>query len=114
MKVKFESVVDGINRYLDNEIYKNLSDLQEFAARLVVGRINQNADSIKQVLMANGFVKTMCIIDSDGMVDIDSILQEVRREVERKGNIQVDVPLIGKITFCPADVDVLREQICGR
>lgn len=114
MKIKFESVVDGINRYLDKEIYRNLNDLQEFAARLVVGRINQNSEAIKTALINNGFVRTMCIIDSDGMVDIDSILDEVKKEVERKGNLQIEIPMIGRLTFCPADVDVLKEHIYGR
>lgn len=114
MKVKFETVIDGLNRYLDREIYKNLNDLQEFVARLAVGRINQNTEAIKVALMNNGFAKTLCLVDSEGMVEIDALLHEVRKEVERKGHIQVEIPMIGKITFCPADVDVLREHIYGR
>lgn len=114
MKVKFETVVDGINKYLDREIYKNLNDLQEFVARLTVGRINQNAEAIKTALMSNGFARTLCLVDSDGMVDIDSILHEVKKEVERKGNLQIEIPMIGKLTFCSADVDVLKEHIYGR
>jgi hypothetical protein len=114
MRVKFETVLDGLNRYIDKEIYGNLNDLQEILARLTVGRINQNSEAIKTALINNGFVRTMCIIDSDGMVDIETILQEVKREVERKGTLQVEIPMVGKLTFCPADVDVLRDQICGR
>lgn len=114
MKVKFETVIDGLNRYLDREIYKNLNDLQEFVARLAVGRINQNTEAIKVALMNNGFAKTLCLVDSEGMVEIDALLHEVRKEVERKGHIQVEIPMIGKITFCPSDVDVLREHIYGR
>lgn len=64
--------------------------------------------------MNNGFAKTLCLVDSEGMVEIDALLHEVRKEVERKGHIQVEIPMIGKITFCPADVDVLREHIYGR
>ena len=114
MKVKFETVIDGINRYLDREIYVNLSDVQELVARVVVGRINQNMDVLKASLMTNGFIKTMSIIDTDGMVDIDWLLENVRKEIERKENIRVEIPLIGKLTFCPEDVEVLREHICGR
>lgn len=111
MKVRFETVVDGVNKYIDREIYKNLNDLQEFVARLTVGRINQNMDAIKASLMANGFVKTMGVIDHEGMVDIDAVLQEVRKELERKGSIHFEIPMIGKFIFHPADVDVLREYI---
>lgn len=111
MKVKFETVVDGINRYIDREIYKNLNGLQEFVARLVVGRVNDNADNIKNVLMNNGIAKTLCIIDSDGMVDVDMLLTDIRREIERQGSLQVDIPMIGKLTFHADDVDVLHNEI---
>jgi hypothetical protein len=114
MKIEFEAVVDGINRYLDKEIYVNLNDLQEFVARLAVGRINQNMGSIKTYLMTNGFIRTLGIIDHDGMVDIDAVLKEVRKEIERKGSIQFEVPMIGKLTFHPGDVEVLRNHIDGR
>ena len=110
----FETVIDGLNKYIDREIYRNLNELQEFVARLVVGRVNQGSEAIKVSLMNNGFIRTMCIIDTDGMVDIDSVLQDVRREIERKGSLQFEIPFIGKLTFCPSDVEVLREYICGR
>jgi hypothetical protein len=111
MKVEFEKVLDGLNRYIDREIYPGLNDLQEFAARLVVGRINSSSNAIKEYLVSNGFIKTFGLIDRDGMVDIDQLLHEVKREIERKGSIQVDVPMIGKLTFKPADVDVLCDEI---
>lgn len=114
MKVKFESVIDGINRYLDKEIYGNLNDLQEFLARLAVARINQNAELIKTALMSNGLARTLCIVDSDGMVDVDSLCQDIKREIDRKGSIQVEIPMIGKLTFKSVDVDVLRDLINGR
>jgi hypothetical protein len=111
MKATFESVVLGLNKYIDQEICSNLNDLQDFAARLVVGRLNDNADKLKQYLMSNGFVKTLCVIDSDGMVDVDRLFQDVKREIDRKGSLPVPIPLIGKITFHSADVDVLYNLI---
>lgn len=111
MKVAFEKVIDGINRYIDREIYPGLNDLQEFAARLVVGRINSSSASLKEYLMSNGFIMTFGLIDRDGMVDIDQLMHEVRRELERKGSIQVDIPMMGKLTFKPVDADMICEEI---
>jgi hypothetical protein len=111
MKVKFETMVDGINRYIDKEIYGNLNGVQEFVARVVVGRMNSNAEAIKKTLMNNGFAKTLCIVDSDGMVDVDMILSDIRREIERQGSLQVDIPMIGKLTFRADDVDALHNEI---
>ena len=111
MKVRFETVVDGINRYIDKEIYANLNTAQEILARVVVGRMNQNAETIKSSLMNNGFVKTLCIIDSDGMVEVDQLLHDIRKEIERKGNLEVNIPMIGKLKFTASDVDVLKNEI---
>ena len=109
--VRFEKVMDGINRYIDQEIYGNLNDLQEILARIVVGRVNSNSENIKAMLMSNGLLKTLAIIDSDGMVDIDLLMDDIRREIERKGSIEFDVPMIGRMKFTPDDVDVLHNMI---
>lgn len=111
MKVRFESVVDGINRYIDKEIYGGLNDLQEMLARIAVGRINQNSSVIKQYLMTNGFAKTLGLVDNEGMVEIDEILGDLRKEIERKGTVEANIPLIGKLKFTATDVDVLKNEI---
>lgn len=110
----FEKVVDGIIRYLDREIFANMNNWQELIARIVVGRISENADAVKEYLTKNGFVRTLNVVDRDGNVDVEAILRDIKREIERKGVLQVEVPLVGKLTFTPADVDVLRDDICRR
>ncbi len=111
MTVKFERVLDGINRYIDSEIYCNLNPIQEFMARIVVGRVNSSSERIKEMLMSNGFVKTLCLIDSDGMVDVDRLLDDIRREVDRQGSIEFTIPMIGKMKFIASDVDQLKSYI---
>lgn len=110
----FEKVVDGIIRYLDREIFANMNDWQEIIARIVVGRISENADAVKEYLIKNGFVRTLNVIDRDGNVDVEAILRDIKKEIERKGVLKVEVPLVGKLTFKPADIDVLRDDICRR
>ena len=111
MKVKFETVLNGINRYINDEIYKNLNDLQEVLARFAIGRINAGSENIKAFLINNGFAMTFGIIDGDGMVDIDGLLGDLRNEIERKGKIEFTVPMIGKMKFTAADIDQLRSYI---
>ena len=111
MKVKFEKVIDGINRFIDKEIYSNLNDAQEIMVRLVIGRLNNNTEGIKSMLMTNGFAKTLCLVDSEGNVEIDQLLQDIRREIERKGSLEFSIPLVGKIKFVATDVDVLKDLI---
>ena len=113
MKYEFEKVIDGLSRYIDNEIYSGMNDYQEFLARLFVGRIIGNEHKVKESLINNGFIRTFGIIDSDGMVDIDSLAQDLKREIGRKEKITFSIPMFGKMTFHPTDVDVLYRTITG-
>jgi hypothetical protein len=45
------------------------------------------------------------------MVDVDDVLGMVKKEIERKGSISFEISMIGKMTFRPADVDLLRDYI---
>lgn len=110
----FERVVDGLMRYIDREILSNMNDWQEIVARIVVGRISTNSLAIKQYMINNGFIRTLGIIDSDGVVDVEHLLLDLRTEIERKGSLQIDVPMVGKLCFKPADIDMLKNDIGWR
>jgi hypothetical protein len=113
MKYSFDKVIDGITRYIDSEIYPGMNDIQEMIARIAMGRAIENQDNIKKSLVGNGIIRTFGIIDSDGMVDIDGLSKELKREIERKGKLTVSIPMFGKLTFNPTDVDILRQYISG-
>lgn len=113
MKYEFEKVMDGIYTYMDEEIFAGMNDWQDFMARVMVGRILGNQDDVKEMLMHNGFFRTFGIMDSDGMVDVHAIATDIRRELSKKEKITFELPLFGKMTFTPADVDKLYRHITG-
>lgn len=110
---EFERVVNGLVKYIDNEIYPQMNDLQEFAARVLVGRVIQNGQNIKNNLINNGYIRTFGIIDEDGMVDVEGLGNDIKRELSRKGKVTLTVPMFGKLSFTPTDVDVLYKTIKG-
>ena len=109
----FEKVARGISEYLNNEVYKGMNDLQEVMARIVVGRLLDNEEHIKNALAGNGFVRTFGFIDDEGMVDLEGIAESMKREISKKGKISISIPMFGKLTFVPNDVDVLCNYIRG-
>lgn len=113
MKYKLETVIDGIAKYIDREIYTGMNDIQELMARVVVGRMIDNTEAIKEALVSNGIIRTFGIIDSDGMVDVDSLARDVKKEIERKGKLVITLPMFGKMTFMPEDVDAIYRCIKG-
>ena len=113
MKCTIEKVIDGIIRYMDKEIYSGMNDFQEVAARFMVGRIVDNEENIKDMIMHNGYLRTFGIIESDGMVDVKSLACDLKKEIERKESISISLPMFGKWTFHPDDVDILYRSITG-
>jgi hypothetical protein len=113
MKYKLETVIDGIAKYIDREIYSGMNDFQELMARVVVGRMIDNTEVIKEALVSNGIIRTFGIIDSEGMVDVDSLARDVKKEIERKGKLVITLPMFGKMTFMPEDVDAIYRCIKG-
>lgn len=111
--VEFNRVIDGLSRYLNKNFYSNLNDWQEIIARLAVGRIIGNPEALKQSLQANGIVRTFAIFDSEGNVELEPLMRDLRKEIEKKGKMTVDIPLFGKISFTGEDVTELYREITG-
>lgn len=113
MKYEFEKVIEGLSKYIDSEIFPNLNDLQEFASRVLLGRFLSNTANIKEMLINNGFIKTFGIIDSEGMIDVDTLINDIKRELSKKEKITLSVPMLGKMSFTTSDADVLYHTITG-
>lgn len=111
MLYKFEKVIDGLSKYIDREIYSGMNDLQEICARVIVGRVIGNTESLKKMLTENGILRTYGIIDGEGMVDVDALARDVKREMEKKGKIVISIPMFGNLTFIPPDIDVICNYI---
>ncbi len=111
--VSFDQVLDGLTRYLNNNFYSNLNDWQEIIARLAVARIIGNSETLKQNLMANGIVRTFAVMDSAGNVDLEPIMRDLKREIDRKGKLTIEIPMFGKIIFTAADIDEIYREITG-
>lgn len=113
MRYEFNRVIDGLSRYIDAEIYSRMNDLQEFAARVLVGRFISNEDTVKESLVNNGFIRTFGIIDADGMVDVITLAKDIKREIARKGKISFSIPMFGTMSFAPEDADAVFRYITG-
>ena len=111
--MNFTKVLDGISSYIDNEIFPGMSDWQQVIARIAIGRVYENRGSIEESLSNNGVIRAFKIIDEDGNVDVERLMKDLRNEISRKGKLEIKIPMFGKLTFAPEDVDVLHKTIEG-
>lgn len=113
-RVKFEAVLDGIARFMDKEIYSGMNDWQEVIARLAVGQVFNNRETIKAIVVNNGFIRTFGIIDENGDIDIERLATDLKAEMQRKKEVKIPVPWFGEFKFHPSDVDTLYEMVTGK
>ncbi len=111
MKVSFETVLNGIAKYIDKNVYTGMNDWQELIARIFVGRIFDARESLKSAFVNSGFIRTFGIIDENGDIDVESLAKDIKREIQRKERISVSIPMFGQMTFVPQDVDDLYNMI---
>ena len=78
---------------------------------MAVSRMIGNTEELKDTFVNNPFIRTFAIVDSDGEVDYEGILCDVKAELEKKEKITIEMPLLGKFTFVPDDVDELYNTI---
>lgn len=113
MKYKFEDIIHGISKYINDEIYPGMNDWQELFARVAVGRFLDNETALKETIVNNGFIKTFGIMDTEGMFEIDALMHDIKKEISKKGKMEFHIPMFGKLIFKPEDVDVLYKTITG-
>lgn len=111
--MEFEKVLNGITKYIEREIYAGMNEWQEIFARIAVSRIIGNEENLKASLSGNTYLRTFAIIDEHGNVDIESLLDDLKEQISRKGKLEVNLAMFGRMRFTPEDVDKLRSYIIG-
>ena len=111
--MKFERVLNGIMKYLNNEIYSGMNDWQEFFARVAVSRLVGNSKNLKEMLLNNGYIKTFAIMDENGIVDVEGLMRDIKTQINQKGKLTFSLPMFGKFSFTAEDAQKLHNSIIG-
>jgi hypothetical protein len=109
--MQYERVVKGIGRYIETEIYPGLSDWQEILARIAVSRAMNSQEQLKEILTKNAFAKMFAIIDEEGDIDVDGLMEDLKEQINAKGKIEIHIPMFGKFCFNASDVHKLHRMI---
>lgn len=109
--IEFNKIIDGIAKYLDKEIYSGMNDWQELIARIAVGRVLNDKQMLLEKLTQNPLIKSLVLIDDEGMVDVDRLFEEIKKAMSGKEKIKISIPLFGTMSFSTADADKLYQEI---
>lgn len=105
-------VMHGIAAYIDDEIVSKLNgSWKAWVIGSLAGITVSKADLILTSAAKNPMIKTLNLIDGEN-IDVEAIYAELLKQAQ-KGNVTVDVPFIGPITFGTGDVESLYAHIMG-
>lgn len=111
MKYSADQVVQGIINYADAEVMGKLPTTSKWIVGTAIGIASRKVNNVIDALRENSIVTTLDIIDEDGYIDVDDLIESMKEAAERYGNITLDLSMIGKMTFSADDVDRLRSYI---
>ena len=110
--VTMEQIEKGLAAYLDNELMPLLpnSSLEKVLAGTAISLGIRSYGKIAASYKDNKIVQTLGIMDSDGLVDIDVLAEEVKKNIPPEG-VVINIPMLGEIKFGKDDVTKLRRYI---
>ena len=111
MYARITDIVRGFVKYADKYLYASMNDLQEIAARAFLSRALAKRDTLEKAIASNPLLQTFSVLSEDGTVEIDEWAELLKNEIAKKGKMTVTVPMFGRFTFYPDDIDRFKECI---
>ena len=107
------SLIPGLSRFIDENVlvhYPATSMKRIMMAGAVSLYIKKN-EGIVDTLTSNPLFTSLCVIHDDGMIDIDTIKDVLKSEINKVGFMRLSIPMIGDIDFTSEDIDALYKYI---
>lgn len=99
-----ERFIEGITQYVIDEILPPLSGLQKVGVGIAaIGKARS--------MIMSGLLKDLGYQTQDGMVNMDSLYNDVREIINGTGNITQNIRSIGDITFSMNDVENIYRRM---
>jgi hypothetical protein len=110
--IPYNQVVNGVTRYIDSEIVPKVNGFSKLAVAVVLAGAVKNAGNTVEQIKTIPIIKMTGLIDEENMVDIETIYEELKKQVSREP-ISMVLPGVGKVTFNHDDIDKMYSHIMG-
>ena len=106
--VSVDKIEQGVANYLDAELMPQLkgNGIEKVIVGTTASLLIRKTGTIIEGYKDNKLVKMLGIIDDNGAVDVDTLVEEVKKNIPKEG-VKVEVPILGTLTFHKDDVDKL-------
>lgn len=112
--VEISRIEKGVARYLDTELVPKLpgGSWKQFGAGVVSALVAKRGGQALEKLKSHPVAAAFGLVDEAGCVDVE-LLREIAREKIPDAGLQLDVPMLGRLTVYQRDVEKLYGYIVG-
>ena len=108
--IHYTRVVQGIAAYIDNELIGKLNgSWKAWLLGSIAGIGISNAEKLFMQYKDMPLLSALGIVDGEN-INVEAIYAEMRKQAQR-GTATIQLPIVGAVTFGPADVDSLYRCI---
>ena len=107
--VTINQVRHGVEQYMDSEILPKLPPAKAFGVGVYAELLLSQLENQFRQYLAMPAVKMLNLADDNGNIDIDRLREVAQRKMPDR--IQLDLPMIGMLTFSRGDIDMLYQHI---
>lgn len=111
MKYTADQIMRGLMNYADVEILNKLPMSGKWIMGAMFSLASTKLNNIVNAFRENTLVKMLGVVDEDGMIDIDDLLVAMKDSANKYGNITLEVPMVGNLTFSSYDLDKVKSYI---
>lgn len=106
---EYKTVIDGVIRFIDEDLLPKIPGLNKWLIGTAAGIMANKSEELFKELEHNPLIKSLGIM-KDSRIDISCIYKELVRQAE-KGEIIIEIPMIGDIKLDHKDVEKLYMYI---
>lgn len=103
-----DKVVNGIMNYADQEVINKLPGTGKWIMGVALNLAAGKIDNIVDALINNPIVQTLEIVDEEGSIDVDTLIDAMKTSADKYGKVTFDVPMVGRLTFSGQDMANLK------
>ena len=109
--ITFYQFRNGAIRYMDTEMLNKITDpTTKILVSAFLIATEMKAEKIYNQLKDNSLVKAYELVNDNGDIDIDMAYECIKRAMNNN-NLTMQVPILGKLTFTPQDVEIMKNYM---
>jgi hypothetical protein len=107
------SLIPGLSKFIDENILAHYppTSMKRILMAGAVSLYLKKGSTIIDSLMSNPIFTTLGVVDSNGMIDVETMREVLKQEVSKAGCIKLNIPFVGEIDFTSDDVESLYRLI---